>query len=186
MLETPSAKGPSAPLFRPASVAFRTLYGCYLQASQQLSGIDAVLYYSPTLFAQAGLSGQTTALVASGVTGIVLLVTTAIASPFMDRVGRKTLMVTGGAILAFALITIGILYASDAVAKAAGRWTVIALIEVYVIAFSGTWAMCCRLYASEIRASLGAAVSFLTEQSRTRRALRRPAWVKASTRQSYA
>ena len=104
------------------------------------------------LFAQAGLSGNTTALVASGVTGIVLLLSTAVASPFMDRVGRKTLMVSGGAVLAFALTTIGILYASDATAKPAGRYTVIALIEVYVIAFSSTWAMCCRLYASEIRA----------------------------------
>ena len=110
-----------------------------------------LMFAGPTLFAQAGLSGNTTALVASGVTGIVLLVTTMIASPFMDRVGRKTLMVSG-TILAFALTTIGILYASDATSKAAGRFTVIALIEIYVIAFSGSWAMCCRLYASEIRA----------------------------------
>jgi len=151
MLEAPTTKGASAPLFSPPTVAFRTLFGCYLQASQQLSGIDAVLYYAPVLFAQAGLSGNTTALVASGVTGIVLLLSTAVASPFMDRVGRKTLMVSGGAVLAFALTTIGILYASDATAKPAGRYTVIALIEVYVIAFSSTWAMCCRLYASEIQ-----------------------------------
>lgn len=46
MLEAPAAKGSTAPLFKPSTVAFRTLYGCYLQGSQQLSGIDAVLYYS--------------------------------------------------------------------------------------------------------------------------------------------
>lgn len=38
---------------------------------QQWTGINAILYYAPTIFASLGLTGNTTALLATGVVGIV-------------------------------------------------------------------------------------------------------------------
>lgn len=42
--------------------------------SQQLSGIDAVLYFAPLIFQQAGLNSRNASFLASGITGIVLVV----------------------------------------------------------------------------------------------------------------
>ena len=38
---------------------------------QQLSGIDAVLFYAPSIFTQAGLNSRQGSFLASGVSGIV-------------------------------------------------------------------------------------------------------------------
>lgn len=66
---------------------------------QQLSGIDALLFYAPTLFRQAGIQGQTSVFLASGVSGIVNIIGTCCATPFMDRMGRKTALISGGILM---------------------------------------------------------------------------------------
>ena len=38
---------------------------------QQWTGINAILYYAPTIFQDLGLTGSTTSLLATGVVGIV-------------------------------------------------------------------------------------------------------------------
>ncbi|KAH8917755.1 general substrate transporter [Atractiella rhizophila] len=129
----------------------RTILSCYVMGSLQLSGIDAVLYYAPVVFANAGLSASTSSLIASGVTGIVLLLVVTFVAPFMDRLGRRTLIIYGGITIAFSLFMQGILYASKATNAAGARWTVIAMIEVFIIAFAATWGPGIRMYASEIQ-----------------------------------
>lgn len=46
-----------------------------------------------------------------------------------------------------AMILIGILYASGATSTLASRWTVIAFIEVFSVAFSASWGPTIRIYA---------------------------------------
>ena len=38
---------------------------------QQWTGVNAILYYAPTIFQDLGLTGNTTSLLATGVVGIV-------------------------------------------------------------------------------------------------------------------
>ena len=38
---------------------------------QQWTGVNAILYYAPSIFADLGLTGNTTSLLATGVVGIV-------------------------------------------------------------------------------------------------------------------
>lgn len=38
---------------------------------QQWTGVNAILYYAPSIFASLGLTGNTTSLLATGVVGIV-------------------------------------------------------------------------------------------------------------------
>jgi MFS family permease len=63
----------------------RTALAVYMQGTQNLSGIDGVLYYAPMLFMQAGLTNSKASFLASGVTGIVNVVFTAVAQVFTDR-----------------------------------------------------------------------------------------------------
>lgn len=38
---------------------------------QQWTGVNAILYYAPTIFQDLGLTGTTTSLLATGVVGVV-------------------------------------------------------------------------------------------------------------------
>jgi SP family xylose:H+ symportor-like MFS transporter len=63
-------------------------------AFNQLSGINAVLYYSGAIFKMAG-ADKTSALLQSVLVGMTLLVFTLVAFSTIDRVGRRKLMVAG-------------------------------------------------------------------------------------------
>lgn len=60
----------------------------------QLSGINAILYYSPRIFAEAGL-GESTAFISSIGLGLINLVATLLGLYLIDRIGRRTLMLIG-------------------------------------------------------------------------------------------
>lgn len=49
------------------------------------------------------------------------------------------------------MLVIGTIYATHAENTAACRWTVIALIYVFVVAFGMSWAVVLRIYCSEIQ-----------------------------------
>ncbi|KAG7088381.1 hypothetical protein E1B28_012382 [Marasmius oreades] len=131
----------------------RTLLGLFIMGIQQCSGIDAVLYYAPILFAQAGLASKTASFLASGVSGILMVALTFAAQFFQDKWGRRTPMVGGGVAIGGTMLLIGILYASHANEAVTGRWTIIVLIYLFVASYISTWAIVCRIVSSEIQPS---------------------------------
>ncbi|KAJ6464574.1 general substrate transporter [Mycena sanguinolenta] len=132
-------------------VRFRTLFGLFLMGMQQACGIDAVLYYAPVLFQQAGLSTTSASFLASGVSGIVMVVLTVGSLFFQDRWARRPQMISGGSVIAGSMLLMGILYASDAAQTQAGGRTLIALIYIFIAAFHLTWAVVIRVIASEMQ-----------------------------------
>lgn len=72
----------------------------------QLSGINAFLYYAPRIFEEAGL-GQSTALLSSIGIGVVNLLFTLLGVFLIDRLGRKKLMYIGsiGYIISLSLVS---------------------------------------------------------------------------------
>ncbi|MBT8325372.1 MAG: MFS transporter, partial [Winogradskyella sp.] len=69
---------------------------------QQITGINAIFYYAPTIFEQAGGSTDSSFLQAI-VVGLTNLVFTLVAIRFIDRLGRKPLLIIGTATMAIAL-----------------------------------------------------------------------------------
>ena len=72
----------------------------------QLSGINAFLYYAPRIFEEAGL-GESTALLSSIGIGITNLMFTLLGVILIDKLGRKTLMYIGsvGYIISLGLVS---------------------------------------------------------------------------------
>ncbi|UYV74406.1 SLC2A4 [Cordylochernes scorpioides] len=68
--------------------------GVMMHLSQQLTGINAVFYYSTTIFTGAGLDKQHATLATMGV-GIIMVTMTFITIPLMDRLGRRALHLGG-------------------------------------------------------------------------------------------
>jgi sugar porter (SP) family MFS transporter len=71
---------------------------------QQITGINAVFYYLPTIFSQAG-GGTNAAFKQAVIVGLVNLCMTFVAIKWIDRLGRKPLLVIGAAGMAVSLLT---------------------------------------------------------------------------------
>lgn len=70
------------------------IIGIVMHLSQQLGGINAVLYYSTTIFEDTGLTIENARLASIGV-GSVLFIMALVSIPLMDRLGRRTLQLSG-------------------------------------------------------------------------------------------
>ena len=71
---------------------------------QQITGINAIFYYLPTIFVQAG-GGIHAAFWQAVLVGLVNLGMTFVAIRFVDRLGRKPLLAVGAAGMALSLLT---------------------------------------------------------------------------------
>lgn len=98
---------------------------------QQWSGIDSIIYYASDVFVSLGLTGGTTALLATGVTGVVFFVSTLPAMAVIDKVGRKPMLLVGSAVMFVSMVITGIIVAKfrhDWKAHANAGWTAVGFI----------------------------------------------------------
>lgn len=77
----------------------------------QFSGINAILYYAPRIFGEAGLE-ESTALLSSFGVGVVNLIFTLIGLSLIDKYGRKQLMYIGSIGYIISLTMVGLAFAS--------------------------------------------------------------------------
>lgn len=66
--------------------------GCGIQIFQQITGIDTVVYYSPTIFKDAGIHSNTELLAATVAVGFTKTLSILIAIFLIDHLGRKPLL----------------------------------------------------------------------------------------------
>jgi sugar porter (SP) family MFS transporter len=87
---------PFQALGREKSVQWRFFLGIMLFFWQNTSGINAINYYSPTVFKSIGVTGTNTGLLSTGIFGVVKTVFTLIWLFFLiDKFGRRRLLFVG-------------------------------------------------------------------------------------------
>ncbi|KAL6844197.1 hypothetical protein ACP4OV_025870 [Aristida adscensionis] len=90
---TASGKAVWRELLRPSPVIRRMLItGLGVQIFQQITGIDALVYYSPTIFRDAGITTESQLLAATVAVGLSKTAFIVIAIVLIDHVGRKPLL----------------------------------------------------------------------------------------------
>ena len=118
--------------------------GIGMAAFQQLVGINAIFYYSTTLWKSVGFSSSDS-FVTSVITSVINVVLTFVAILFVDRVGRKALLLWGSAGMFVGLVLAAISFSqahtSGSTVTLPQPWGVIALIgaNLFVIFFAATW-----------------------------------------------
>ena len=104
-----SGKG-GAPTFKQTlcdpRFAYATFVGCSLSILQQLSGINAVMFYSSTIMSKVGFRPN----LGTVIVGLVNMVSTFPTVWLLDRFGRKSLMWTLSFVQAALLVGLGIAY----------------------------------------------------------------------------
>ncbi|KAJ2781486.1 hypothetical protein GGI15_003202 [Coemansia interrupta] len=140
----------------------RVILGVVVQGLQQLTGINAILYFSPTIFKQSGLSENGASLLAQGINGVVNMLATIPAILWVDRWGRRKTLMYGS-------LGCGTTYLIKAVATAATQhktydsegtlnlnlskgssYVSVVMMYLFVISFAMSWGPVAWLYPSEI------------------------------------
>ncbi|KAF7171289.1 hypothetical protein CNMCM5623_003716 [Aspergillus felis] len=89
-------------------VMYRLFLGSMLFFWQNGSGINAINYYSPTVFKSIGLQGANTSMLSTGIFGVVKTVVTFVWLLYLiDRLGRRLLLLIGAAGAAVCLFIVG-------------------------------------------------------------------------------
>ncbi|KAG6809902.1 hypothetical protein H0H92_014187 [Tricholoma furcatifolium] len=91
------------------NLLYRAAVGTLTMFFQQWTGVNAILYYAPTIFQDLGLSGNTNSLLATGVVGIAMFLATIPAVIWVDQLGRKPVLVSGAFLMAACHIIVAIL-----------------------------------------------------------------------------
>jgi SP family arabinose:H+ symporter-like MFS transporter len=143
---------------------FVLVFAAGLAFFQQITGINAVLYYLPTIFAQAG-GGLASAFRQAAVVGVVNLAMTLVAMRWIDRLGRKPLLILGTSGMAAALLTIGWAFRTGGGGGVDHPLVVLGAIVVFVASFAislgpVTWVMVAEIFPNEQRALALSVVGF--------------------------
>lgn len=85
------------------------IIGILLAVFQQFSGINAIIYYGPSIFEAAGMDSSN-ALLSQVIIGSVNLLSTIIAIKWVDKYGRKKLLIAGLTGIVLSLVLCGVLF----------------------------------------------------------------------------
>jgi SP family galactose:H+ symporter-like MFS transporter len=146
------------PLVRPALVV-----GVALAIFQQITGINTVIYYAPTIFQFAGFASASASILATVGVGVVNVLFTGVAVWLLDRVGRRPLLLVGQAGMIAGLIVLGLAFALPRLGGFLGP-IALASLMVYVGSFAVGlgpvfWLLIAEIYPLKVR---GRAMSVAT------------------------
>ncbi len=107
------------------------IIGVSLAILQQVTGINTVIYYAPTIFQSAGFQSASASIAATAGVGTVNLVVTIIAAFLVDRLGRRPLLLIS---LAGIVLGLAFIFSHGATGGLLGIVTVISLM-IYIASF---------------------------------------------------
>lgn len=130
----------------------RLAIGVALQMFQQLTGINAVMYYAPRILKASGFSATDITLLAVAGTGVVNVLMTFPGIFLVDKLGRRPLLISGALLMAAFMSTLGAMIAIYGPQYTNPIVPYVCLIAVYlfVSSFAYSWGPIGWIYPSEI------------------------------------
>ena len=134
--------------------------GIGLAILQQVSGINTVIYFAPTIVGYTGVDSSSAAILASVAVGIVNVGMTLVAIRLLDRAGRRPLLLWGSAVMAIALSLLAFVFILGA-GSTAGSLVAIGSLMLYVGAFAISlgpifWLLNSEIYPLRVRSKAAA------------------------------
>jgi sugar porter (SP) family MFS transporter len=133
------------PRFRPAVTV-----GLALMFLTVFSGFDMVLFYAPTILKETGFEDNTVSFVATLGLGIVYLIMAIVSLWFVDRAGRKPMILGGLAVMALSLGVMAMIANAIGGADASTGWAMVSCLAVFVGAFALTVGPVAEVVVAEI------------------------------------
>ena len=126
----------------------------FLGFLQQVTGINTVIYYAPTIFQMAGFTDTTNAIIATIGVGTVNVLGTLFAISVIDKVGRRPLLFAGLVGMGISLLSLSLAFlVADSFYL---RYTAVAALFLYVVCFAFSlgallWLMVSEIFPLEVR-----------------------------------
>ena len=127
------------------------LIGIVLAIFQQITGINTIMYYAPVIFSKAG-SGVDSSLLQTAAVGTVNLLFTLVAMRYIDRSGRRPLLLWGSAGMFLSLTFLAVAFFLQ---KFEGFW-VLLFVLTYIASFAASlgptvWVFLSEIYPNHLR-----------------------------------
>ncbi|MGI8905915.1 MAG: sugar porter family MFS transporter [Candidatus Sumerlaeaceae bacterium] len=124
--------------------------GVMLAVFQQFSGINSIMYYAPEIFKSVGSSSDS-AFLQTVCVGAVNLIFTLVAVAWVDKAGRKALLIAGTGLQVLTLGAVGYLFHTHG-----SPWALLACILLYVAAFAAAmgpivWLVIAEIFPNRVR-----------------------------------
>jgi MFS transporter, SP family, galactose:H+ symporter len=134
--------------------------GVGLAILQQITGINTVIYYAPTIVQFTGVHGSASAILAAVGVGVVNVGMTVVALRLLDRAGRRTLLIGGVSAMVVSLVALGAAFIGGGGSTAASILAIGSLMA-YVAAFAISlgpifWLMNAEIYPLNVRSKAAA------------------------------
>jgi MFS transporter, SP family, solute carrier family 2 (myo-inositol transporter), member 13 len=153
-------------VFKSKEIRLAFMVGAGLMVFQQFTGINTVMYYSPTIVQMAGFQSNELALQISLFVAAMNAVGTVLGIYLIDHAGRKILALCslGGVFTSLVLLSVAFSNQSSAAAAASGSnttgWLAVLGLILYIAFFSPgmgpvPWAMNSEIYPKEYRGICG-------------------------------
>jgi sugar porter (SP) family MFS transporter len=129
--------------------------GIGLAVLQQVTGINTIIYYAPTIFKMAGFQTAASAILATMSVGVTFVVFTIIALPLIDTLGRRPLLLIGLGGMALSLL--GLSWAFHfATPLPSLKWIAVGGMLFYIACFAFSlgpimWLMIAEIYPLRVR-----------------------------------
>lgn len=125
---------------------------------QQVSGINAVIFYTMTIFKNANINIEPDS--ATMVVGALQVVATVIATLTLDRLGRRLLLLVSDILMAICTLALSVHFFIEESGSSTGGWLPVTSLCVFIIAFSlgfgpVPWLMMGELFSSDIKGIAG-------------------------------
>jgi len=138
-----------------ASVRPALIVGIGLAIFQQITGINTVIYYAPTIIQSAGISSAAGAILATAGIGVVNVLMTIVAMWLIDRVGRRPLLLTGISGMVISLGVLGFVFHTHEPSAGLG-WLAVMILMAYVASFAISlgpifWLLIAEIYPLRVR-----------------------------------
>lgn len=136
--------------------------GIVVAVFSQVTGINSIMYYAPMIFAKTGI-GVNNALMQTIAVGGVNLLFTFVAIKYIDKFGRKPLLIAGASGMAVSLFILAIAFYMHEF----GGYLILAFVLIYIASFAMslgpvTWVFVAEIYPNRIRSeAMSVAVVFL-------------------------
>ncbi|KGP63583.1 sugar:proton symporter [Legionella norrlandica] len=142
-------------------VVFVLLVGIGLGVFQQFSGINALMYYGPVIFESAGFFPVKNAILATFCMGMINFLFTVATIFYIDKLGRRFLLISGTLIAALSLYFVSLLFYST---LAVNKLWLLGSLSLYVMGYcislgSLFWVLISEIYPLTVR---GLAMSIAT------------------------
>lgn len=138
--------------------------GVSLAILGQFMGVNAVLYYGPSIFQQTGLS-EGDSLLYQVIIGLVNFGSTVLAMAVIDKIGRKKLVYYGVSGMIVSLVLIGIYFTMNKTSNVIPPITLLILIMVYIFSCAISicvviWVLLSEMYPAKVRGLAMSAAGF--------------------------